>query len=326
MTLVLSKQEVAGLLKMPAIIDALETAFIELSRGNTINPNRLRIFVPERHAMLACMPAYLGAHDLYGAKIVASADRPVPPGEPRLLSMLVMLADTSGRILAAMSGAQIGPVRTAASSAVATRLLSRPDASTAAIIGCGVQGRPELAALVCVRRLTEVHVFDINREIAERYAREMRTQLGLRISVAGSADEAASKSDIVTIATTSGEPVVSSAAIRPGTHINAVGAHTPKTRELDSDTVTRARIYAESRKVIMAEAGDILIPISEGRITEAHVLGEIGEVANGKVAGRIAKDDVTLFKSTGIAVQDVITAKVVYDGARAAGIGVEIDL
>ncbi len=326
MALVLSKQDVAGLLKMPVLIDAIEAALIELSRGSTINPNRLRIFVAESHSMLACMPAYLGAHDLFGAKIVASADRPVQPGQPRLLSMLVVLADTSGRLLAAMSGAQIGPVRTAAASAVATRHLSRSDSSTAAIIGCGVQGRAELAGLVAVRALTDVYVYDTNREIAERFKSEMGAQLNLRIAVADTAEQAVARADIVTVATTSGIPVVSNSAIRPGTHINAVGAHTPRTREIDSDTIARARVFAESRKVIMAEAGDVLIPIAENRIVEAHVIGEIGELADGKVAGRLGRDDVTIFKSTGIAVEDVITAKVVYDSAIAAGIGVEIDL
>lgn len=323
--LVLGKEEVAGLLKMPAVIDAVEGALIELSRGSTINPNRLRIFVGESRSMLACMPAYLGAHQLFGAKIVVSADRPVPPGEPRLLSMLAVLADTNGQLLAVMSATQIGPVRTAAASAVATRHLARPDARTAAIIGCGVQGRAELAGLAALRPLGEAFAYDLDRGVGETFRREMGRRLGLAITLTDSADEAASRADIVSIATTSGEPVVASAAIRPGTHVNAVGAHTPKARELDSDTVARGRVFAESRAVILAEAGDVLIPIGEGRIPEAHILGEIGDVAAGTLAGRTGPDDVTIFKSTGIALQDVITAKVVYEGARAAGIGVELD-
>lgn len=326
MVLVLSRQEVASLVEMPALVDAVEGALIGLSQGSTINPNRLRIFVSESRSMLACMPAYLGAHDLFGAKIVVSADRPVPPGEPRLLSMLAVLADTSGNLLAVMSATQIGPLRTAAASAVATRHLARPDARRLAIIGCGVQGRAELAGVAAVRRLDEVFAYDVNRAVAERFQREMSRRFGMPVTLTDGADEAASRADIVTLATTSATPVLTSAAIRPGTHVNAVGAHTPRARELDSDTVARARLFAESRPVLLAEAGDVLIPIGEGRISEAHILGEIGEVAAGTLAGRLGRDDVTVFKSTGIALEDVIAAKVIYDRAKAAGVGIELDL
>ncbi|MCC7045465.1 MAG: ornithine cyclodeaminase family protein [Alphaproteobacteria bacterium] len=325
MALVLSKQEVAGLLKMPALVDAIETALIELSAGTTVNPNRLRIFVPESRSMLACMPAYLGTKSLFGAKIVSSADRPVSPGHPRRLSMMVILADTDGRLLAAMSGAQIGPMRTAATSAVATRHLSRADARTVAIVGCGVQGRAELAGAAAVRKLSDVRVFDTNRAVAEQFAGEMAAELGLRISVADSAEQAVSRADIVTVATTSGTPAVPDAAICPGMHINAVGAHTPRSRELESDTILRARLFAESRAVIMAEAGDVLIPIAENLIPESHLLGEIGEVAAGKIPGRLSREDITVFKSTGMAVEDVIAAKLVYDCAISAGMGATID-
>lgn len=326
MVLVLGKKEVAGLLDMPALIDAVEGALVELSAGSTINPNRLRIFVPDSRSMMACMPAYLGAHALFGAKIVMSADRPVPPGEPRLLSMLAVLADTSGRMLAVMSAASLGPMRTAAASAVATRHLARSGARDVAIVGCGAQGRAELAGLAALRALGNVFAYDIDRGAAERFQRDMSAMLGVSIRVSASADEAVSRADIVTLATTSAEPVVSSAAIRPGTHINAVGAHTPKTRELDSHTVARARLFAESRPVLLAEAGDLLIPIGEGLLTENHVLGEIGQVAANTVVGRMGREDVTIFKSTGIALEDVIAAKVVYDRARAAGVGIELDL
>lgn len=326
MVLVLGKKEVASLLDMPVLIDAVEGALIELSMGSTINPNRLRIFASESRSMMACMPAYLGAHSLFGAKIVASADRPVPPGEPRMLSTLAVLADTSGNFLAVMSAAQISPLRTAAASAVATRHLARLDSRTIAIIGCGLQGRAELVGVAAVRSLTDVFAYDINRGVAEHFRREMTERLGIPVTLTTSADEAASRADIITIATTSSHPVLASAAIRPGTHINAVGAHSPRTRELDSETVARARFFVESRPVILAEAGDVLIPIGEGLISEAHILGEIGEVAAGVVAGRDGPDEVTVFKSTGIALEDVIAAKIVFERAKAAGMGLDVDL
>lgn len=326
MVLVLDRNAVAKLLEMPALIDAVEGALIALSTGSTINPNRLRIFVPDSRAMMACMPAYLGAQAIFGAKIVISTDRPVPPGEHRMLSTLVVLADTDGKFLAVLSAARISPFRTAAASAVATRHLARPDSHRIAIIGCGLQCRAELLGLAAVRDLTEIFAFDIDRGVAARFRHEMSERLGIPVTLTDSADEAASRADIVTIATTSGDPVLASAAIRPGTHINAVGAHNPKTRELDSETVARSRLFAESRSVILAEAGDVLIPIAEGLISEKHILGEIGDVAAGRVAGRISRDDITVFKSTGIALEDVIAAKLVYDRAKAAGIGIDLDL
>jgi ornithine cyclodeaminase/alanine dehydrogenase-like protein (mu-crystallin family) len=240
--------------------------------------------------------------------------------------MLAVLADTNGKLLAVMSAAQIGPLRTAAASAVATRHLARADARSVAIIGCGAQGRAELISLAALRQLTEVFAYDIDRGVTERFGQEMSERLGIPVTPARSTEDAAGRADIITIATTSGTPVVADAAIRSGTHINAVGAHTPKSRELDSDTVARARLFAESRSVMLAEAGDVLIPIGEGRISESHILGEIGDVAAGTVVGRTTSDEITIFKSTGIALEDVIAAKVVYDAARTSGIGIDLDL
>ena len=326
MTLVLGRQDVRALIDMPALVDAVEGAMIEVSRGTAMNPNRLRVFVPERQAMMACMPAYLGGLGALGAKIVSSSGRKPAPGEPRPMSALTLLADTEGRFLAVMCGTELGALRTGATSAVAIRHLARPDADVMAVIGCGVQGRAELAGALTVRRLSAVYAFDIDRRAAERFRRDMEERHGLRVTVAKSADAAAEHAGIIAVATTSATPVVADAAIRPGTHINAVGAHTPRTRELDSDTMTRARLIAESRSALLAEAGDVLIPIQEGRLADTHILGEIGAVAAGMLQGRLGPDDVTVFKSTGVAVQDVVAAKLIYERALAAGAGITVDL
>ena len=324
--LLIDRQGVLNLLKLPALIDAVETALGEVSRGAAINPNRLRVFVPERQAMLACMPAYLAAGaGVFGARIVASSSKAVGPGEPRLLSSIVALADTEGRFLAIMPATQLGPLRTAAASAVAIRHLARPDARTMAVIGCGVQGRAELEAAVLVRKLDQVFAYDLDSSVAERFCLEMRARLGLSISVAASADHAVQQAEIVVTATTSSVPVFGSGAIQPGTHINAVGAHTPGTRELGSDIVARARVFAETRTALFGEAGDVLIPIGEGRFDDSHVIGEIGDVVNGRVSGRLGPDDITVFKGTGIAVEDVVAARLVYERALASGVGTRID-
>ena len=325
MTLVLSKQEVLSLVKMPDLVAAVEAGLIEVARGTAINPNRLRVFVPERQAMMACMPAYLGGLNLLGAKVVSSSSRPPAAGQPRPMSALVVISDTDGHFLAVMCGTQLGALRTAAASAVAIQRLARPDATRMAIIGCGVQGRAELAGALAVRALSEVHAFDVSPDTAAAFAEEMARQ-GVKVTLQSSADDAASRADIIALATTSGSPVVSASAIRSGVHINAVGAHTPKTRELDSETVAGSRFFAESRQALLAEAGDFLIPLHEGRVGEAHILGELGEVAAGTLEGRISPADVTVFKSTGIAVEDVVAARHIYDQALAAGVGAVIDL
>lgn len=324
--LLIDRQGVSDLLDLPALIEAVEGALVEVSLGAAINPNRLRVFVPDRQAMLACMPAYLAAGEgVLGARIVASSSRAVPPGQPRRLSSVVALADTEGRFLALMPATQLGPLRTAAASAVAIRHLARPDARTMAIIGCGVQGRAELRAAVLVRRLDQVLAYDIDAGVARRFCIEMSEALRLPVSAAASADEAVHQAEIVTTATTSPAPVFASGAVRPGTHINAVGAHTPLTRELDSDLMAGARVFAETRPAMFGEAGDVLIPMGEGRFDKSHVVGEIGEVVSGRVPGRLGPHDITVFKSTGIAVEDIVAARLVYEQALARGIGTRID-
>lgn len=315
-----------NLLDLPALIEAVEGALAEVSLGTAINPNRLRVFVSDRQAMLACMPAYLAGGDgVLGARIVASSSRAVLPGQPRMLSSVIALADTVGRFLALMPATQLGPLRTAAASAVAIRHLARPDANAMAIIGCGVQGRAELQAAVLVRRLDHVFAHDIDAGVANRFCFEMSEALGIDVSVAASADEAVHHADIVVTATTSIGPVFDCSSVRPGTHINAVGAHTPRTRELGSDLMTRARIFAETRAAMFGEAGDVLIPIGEGRFDQSHVIGEIGEVVSGRVSGRLGPHDITVFKSTGVAVEDIVAAKLVYERALASGTGTHVD-
>jgi ornithine cyclodeaminase/alanine dehydrogenase-like protein (mu-crystallin family) len=322
--IVLGKQDVLELVDMAALVVVVESALVELSAKTAINPNRLRIFVQDRQAMMACMPAYLGAAGVLGAKVVSSSSRGVQPGEPRPMSALILLADTEGRFLSVMCGTQLGALRTAAASAVAIRRLARADASVMAVIGCGVQGRAELAGALAVRPLSRVHAYDIDPAKAAAFRAEMTERHGIEIVVENDAASAVSAARIVALATTSAHPLAPASAFRPGTHINAVGAHTPETREMDSDTVARGRLFVESRLAILAEAGDVLIPLREGRIDETHILGELGDVAAETIPGRIGPDDITIFKSTGVAVEDVAAASLIYRAAAARGMGVSV--
>jgi alanine dehydrogenase len=324
--LVLGKQDVLGLVDMAALVGAVEAALIELSGGTAINPNRLRVFMPDKQAMMACMPAYLGRAGALGAKVVSSSSRAVPPGEPRPMSALILLASTEGQFLSVMCGTQIGALRTAAASAVAIKRLAQDDASIMAVIGCGVQGRAELAGALAVRPLSRVHAFDIDPAQSAAFRTEMWDLHGVDVVIEADAATAIAGAGIVALATTASHPVAPASAFRPGTHVNAVGAHTPMTREMDSDTVAHARLFVESRGAILAEAGDVLIPMQEGRIAETHILGELGDVAAGEVPGRVSRDDVTVFKSTGVAVLDVVAAKLVYAAALARGVGIDVGM
>jgi alanine dehydrogenase len=212
-------------------------------------------------------------------------------------------------------------LRTAAASAAAIRHLASEDASVMAVIGCGVQGRAELAGALAVRQLSRIHVFDTERAKALAFRAELMERHGVDIVVEEDAETAVQAAGIVALATTASDPVVPAAAFRPGVHINAVGAHTPGTREMDSDTVARGRLFVESRPAILAEAGDVLIPLRENRFTEAHIVGELGAVAAGTVPGRTAPEDMTIFKSTGVAVEDVVAARLIYQAALARGVG-----
>ena len=240
MVLVLSRQDVAELVSMPALVEAVEKGLIEVSAGTAINPNRLRVFVPEHQAMMACMPAYLGQANALGAKIVSSSSRKPAPGEPRPMSALTVLADTDGRFLSIMCGTHLGALRTAAASAVAIRHLATKDASSMAIIGCGVQGRAELAGALAVRKIDQVFAFDTDPAKAKHFRASMTERYGIAIRIETSAETAVAQADIVALATTSPSPVAAADAYRPGAHINAVGAHTPKTRG-STATSSRAR-------------------------------------------------------------------------------------
>ena len=198
--------------------------------------------------MMACMPAYLGRAGTLGAKVVSSSSRAVPPGEPRPMSALILLADTEGRFLSVMCGTQLGALRTAAASAVAIRHLAREDASVMAVIGCGVQGRAELAGALAVRALSRVHAFDIDPAKGASFRAEMTERYGIEVVMEQDAGSAVRSAHIVALATTAAHPVAPASAFRPGAHINAVGAHTPGTREMDSDTVAHARLFVESRQ------------------------------------------------------------------------------
>jgi len=228
-----------------------------------------------------------------------------------------------------MDGTYLTALRTGAASGAATDLLARPDAHVAAVFGAGAQGRTQLEAVCQVRDIHRAWVFDVNTEAAARYADEMRSRGGRipnDVRVASSPTEAVREADVICTATTSRAPVFADGDLRPGVHINAIGAFTPQMQEIPGEAVRRARVVVGSREACWAEAGDLIIPRDQGLITESHVYAELGEIVAGVKPGRASADEVTLFKSVGNAVQDVSVAREVLIQAEQLGLGVEVAL
>jgi len=294
----LDENAVRRLLDMQDLIPVMARALADLSRGTVVQPVRVIVPVEEHRGFLGVMPAYSGA---LGAKLVTFY--PDNQGIPTHHAIILLFRPETGEPLATLDGRLITEMRTGAVSAVATRLLARPEASVLAILGSGVQARSHLEALRLVREFRDVRVW------SPRNARAFAERFGVRAPA--SAAEAVRGADVVVVATTSTTPVLRGEWLSPGAHINAVGAARPAWRELDDDVLARAQIYVESREAATRESGDV---IAAGR-----VFAEIGEVVAGAQPGRGSADEITLFKSVGVAVEDIAAAELVYRKAAREG-------
>ncbi len=290
----LSEEEVGQRLRMRELIPAMAEALRALSAGEVSQPLRTVLTVPEHHGFFGVMPASGGA---LGAKLVTFYPRNENIHTHH--AMILLFRPETGEPLVAMDGRLITEMRTAAVSAVATDLLARKDARVLATIGSGVQARSHLEALRIVRDFHEVRVWSPRN--AERFAQKFH------VRAAASAEEAVRGADVVVVATAATTPVLHGQWLQPGTHVNAVGATRPDWRELDDELMRRARIYVESREAATAESGDV--------IAAAKPVVEIGDVIGKKQAGRESEDEITLFKSVGVAVEDIAAAKLVWESA-----------
>ena len=297
--MILDEAAVHALLRMEDLIPAMAGALADLSAGKVVQPMRVMLPVSEHQGFLGIMPAYAGA---LGAKLVTFY--PNNQGVPSHHATILLFRPETGEPLVMMDGRLITEMRTAAASAVATKLLARPDASMLAILGSGVQARSHLEALRLVRAFRDVRVW------SPRNARPFAECFG--VEAAASAEEAVRGADVVVVATTSTKPVLRGEWLSAGTHINAVGACRPNWRELDDAVLRRARLYVDSREAAMHESGDV--------IAAGDVAAEIGEVVAEARRGRQSAEEITLFKSVGVAVEDVVAADLVHRKALEAGI------
>jgi len=322
----LTEAHVRSLLPLSDLISAMETALARFSAGDVLQPVRSVLMVGPQQAYFGLMPAYVADPPQLGAKLVTVFGDNHRRGLPSHLATILLLDPDTGALIALMDGRYITEARTAAVSAVSARHLARADAATLAILGTGVQARSHLEALAAVRPIRDVRVWSPTPASRERFVAEMSGHVPAAITAAASAEAAVRGADLIVLVTSSPSPVVDAAWVAPGAHVISVGACRPDQREMDPALVARARLVVDSRAAALVESGDVVLGLAEGRFEVGHVAGELGDVVRGALAGRTAADEITVFKSLGMAVEDVVSADLVYRRALENGAGTDLTL
>jgi ornithine cyclodeaminase len=321
--LVINGKQVRGLLPMNECMDAMEAALMALRKGEALNPLRLMMGLPEGRGLLVNMPSYV--QNAMGLKVIT-----VMPGNEGTAydshqGAVLLFEAEHGSLLAMMDAGEITAIRTAAVSGVATRLLARQDAGDLAILGSGVQARTHLEAMRVARQLRRVRVWSRNADNARAFAERESAGVGIAIEPVDSVQAAVTGADLICTTTGSREPVLKGEWVGPGTHLNVVGASLKTARETDTALMVKSRLFVDRRESTLAESGDFLIPKNEGVVDDSHIQGELGEVLLGQAAGRRSPDDITLFKSLGLAIEDLASAQLIYAKAIQKGIGAKVE-
>lgn len=329
--LLLSRKDILSVFSMRDAIEADKRAFQLHSQGRCNVPLRSNLDTEDGKGQCLFMPAYAGEINRAGIKIVSVFPENAAKGLPVVPATVVLLDDETGMVCAILEGTTLTQLRTAAIAGAATELLSRPDSSVAALFGTGGQAPAQLRALLTVRPIREARIFDIDparvTNFVECHAEEMAREFGTTLVAASSAREAIENADVITAVTTSPRPVFEADWVKPGAHINGVGAYTPTMQELPAGLLDRAaRIFVDNREAVLAEAGDFLIPMREGTFSADRVDGELGELLLGHVVGRKSPEEITVMKTVGFATLDVVTAYEIYEKAREAGVGQTVAL
>jgi ornithine cyclodeaminase len=321
----LTYSEVIRLLPMTECIEVMAQVLKTLAQGGSVLPLRTPIWFPDKRGLLGLMPAYLSEPECAGLKAVT-----VMPGNHGTefdshQGAILLFEVKHGCPLAVIDASSVTAIRTAAVSAVASRVLARENAGDLALLGSGVQAESHLEAMGAVRKLRRVRVWSRSTANARTFAERSQDRCGIEIEVMDSAQEAVQNADLICTTTAAKDPVLLGEWLSPGAHINAVGACIPGARELDTRAVARSRFFVDCRESAHNEAGDFLIPKKEGAIGDEHISGEIGEVLAGRVKGRGSAEEITLFKSLGIAVEDLAAAHYLHRKAEAANAGIALE-
>ncbi|MSQ08982.1 MAG: ornithine cyclodeaminase family protein [Dehalococcoidia bacterium] len=325
MALLLSRSDVIKLLPMPKAIEVVEQAFGELANGTAEMPQRTVFIDPNVGGWIAYMPAYLKTGGALGVKAVTVyKNNPSKFNLPTTLATILVQDQKTGLVLAVMDGGFLTAMRTGAVTGAATKHLARKGAQVAGIIGTGVQGRTQTLGMCAAGRFQTVLAYSIDTDEKKKtFAEGILKDTGVPVKWAKSVEEVCRESDVVSLATTSSSPIVQGSWWKAGAHINGIGSHAPGQRELDTATVVRAKVICDQRAACLAEAGDLQIPVQEKTWSPDKIRGDLGDVINGKIKGRQSDDEVTLFKSVGLAIQDISCAALVYAEAKAKGVGTE---
>ena len=325
--LILGESDLRAVLTMRDVIDVVGQGFRALGRGDASVPERLRLDLPAARGVLLEMPAYadLDGAAALGTKIVSVFEENFRRGLEIVQAVYLLLDSETGVALSLMDGRFITSIRTAATSAVATKHMSGADSKRLAVFGAGVQAEFHIEAMVEVADVKQVMIASRSADKARALADRVRAVHRLPCELV-SAEQAAGAANLICTCTSSGVPLFDGGLLNAGTHINAVGAFTPSTRELDTEAVRRARVIIDDESAAGREAGEILIPTSLGAIGAGHVKGTLAEVVSGKVAGRESDSEITLFKSCGHAIEDLVTARLAYSRAVVRGLGTRIEM
>jgi ornithine cyclodeaminase/alanine dehydrogenase-like protein (mu-crystallin family) len=322
---ILRAAEVRRLLPMSACIELMHRTMIAVSEGRTVVPLRSILMLPDKRGAMDNMPGYLADPECFGVKLISLMPGNKPPAFSSHLGIVLLFEAVHGQPVALLDGATITAIRTAAASGLATRLLARADAGDLAILGAGEQAATHLEAMRAVRTLRRVRIWARDPAKAATFAQQQSLMHGIQIEAVDTVREAVQGADLICTTTKAREPILYGAWIAAGAHLNLVGSSIASAAEVDSAAVVRARMFVDRRESTRNEGGEYLRALREGLITPEHIRAEIGEVANGSKSGRCSPSDVTLYKSLGIAPQDLAAAHFVLDKARAAGIGQLID-
>ncbi|PDW03579.1 ornithine cyclodeaminase family protein [Candidatus Viridilinea mediisalina] len=323
----LSAEDVRQAVPMTAAIDAVEAAFVSLASNQAEVPLRTHIPAPEHEGMSLFMPARINdpAVSALGVKVVSIFPRNLGRGLPTINALVNLFDPQTGQALAVLDGTYLTALRTGAASGVATRHLARADARVLALFGAGAQAMPQALAVCAVRPIERIWLVNRSRERAQLLAARMRgAGLTLDLRLATSSEQALAEADVVCTATSALHPLFSDPMLKPGTHINAIGAYKPTMAEVPPASVARARVFVDQTEAAWAEAGDLIQARDAGLISSNHLAGEIGAVAAGFLAGRISAEEITLFKSVGSAAQDLAVATLAVARAHALGLGTEV--
>ena len=325
MALLLSRSDIQRIINMRKTIQTVEQAHALHAQGRAEQPVRATVKLPGTGNAILPMTATIPEANAAGLKLLSIFPSNREKGIPVLNAVIILVDSETGRCDAILEGGLLTAYRTAAASAVATKYMSRPDSRVLGLVGAGLEARTHLQAIAEVRQIETVLVWSRSRQTAEKFAEESK-RVDVQIRIVDGPEEVTRQSDILCTLTPSKTPIVQGAWFRPGLHVNAVGTHWIDFREIDTEAVLRSRVVCDSRSANQLECGDLMIPVAEGKITSKHFEDELGQVIIGERLGRSSGDQITMYQSVGVAIQDVATARLLVETARSTQVGTDLAL